>query len=179
MQKAVLLFVAVSSLLSLHSEASDWSRVNLRSQGNYQIQINFRTTLETQPDGKHVTRAAPVWINVVRPGNLGRVDAVLLNFVYDKNDPTERTISMQTYHIELDGRMNGRSTSYGGFIPDGTSSFAGELKGGKGLVIGSDRYGYRQEIAFHDEYGEWQIDPVSRSHNFKFNMMKALQRPRY
>jgi hypothetical protein len=153
-----------------YASASEWKRAELRSINGYQIQINFQTVKETVGEKSYMI-ARPLWIDVTRPG-VGTVRAVLMNFVQSKRMSLE-SASLAT-SLQLDfwgGRQNGYFDENHRFVSNGTSSYAVEVK--DGLIIGSDKDFFFQEIAILNEYGEWQKDPINGTSNFKFNLLKA------
>jgi hypothetical protein len=164
--------------------ANDWKSINLEATDGTNIEVSYQTKEKENQGSDFRTYqkfwlASPLYIKVFGPklAKAKEVEVVLLNFKHTQYD---RNVFIDTYHFNLvfsekDRQyylefQNSKLEIYDGELVEHLKYDGMEIKA-KGSF---GDWNYRQELAvvIKDKDGneKWLNDPISQSHNFKFNI---------
>jgi len=149
--------------------AGPWKRASMRADDGSTIEINYE--IQEVVHGNMVARiAAPFWVNVLKRDS-AQLRVVLLNF---RGNPYKRDLAelVMSTQFELTSRGTGHDNTDHVCHPGEFVNYDGQAKQGLHISFckGADCDEFFQEIAIVDEKGNWLVDPISRSHNFQFQL---------
>jgi len=162
-------FVVSTILATSAFGAGPWKRASMRADDGSTIEINYE--IQEVVRGNMVARiAAPLWINVLKRDS-AQLHAVLLNF---RGSPYKRDLAelVMSTQVELTSRGTGHDNTDHVCHPGEFGNYDGQAKQGLHISFckGADCDQFFQEVAIVDEKGNWLVDPISRSHNFQFQL---------
>ncbi len=165
-----LLFSALSSALSYGPD--EWSHFQLKSEQGLHLSIDFQLSRKIESDCAYscptIMVARNIWFNLrgnsLRPSD--KVSVVFMNYYNSRNNQgaVRTPLSIPLWWDASSDKFTGRLKE------------PGHPQADHQVVVWTSGFGiettqYRQEVAIVVN-GEWQVDPMNGTHNFKFQMFQ-------
>ncbi|OFZ22008.1 MAG: hypothetical protein A2X94_16260 [Bdellovibrionales bacterium GWB1_55_8] len=147
--------------------ASEWKSIHLRSAEGVSIVLDYQVARIENGRASHHTVAAP-WVNIRGLSPSDSVRVILMSF---------DTRNQEFYHSAqgdlwfVDGHFTGQLAPVAMARFECGSPVYAEYNRTWYCERGSERFSiYRQELAIQVNGRRYLVDPISRSHNFKFSL---------